>query len=184
MILWLDLETFSEVPLRNGVYAYAERAEILLFAYALDDGPVSVWDCTQQPNMPAELKNVLADGSSTIVMHNSGFDRVVLRLAFGIDIPCARIHDTFVRALAHSLPGGLGKLCEVLQVPLDKAKDKRGHDLIQLLCKPLAANRKLHRATRETHPKEWAEFVEYAVLDIEAMREIAKRLPGWNYARL
>jgi DNA polymerase len=50
-----------------------------------------------------------------------------------------------------------------------------------LFCKPRPATRKVRRATRETHPAEWAKFVEYAGLDIEAMRAIDKKLPAWNY---
>lgn len=45
--LWLDLETYSPVPITHGAHAYAEGAEVMLFAWAIDDGPVSVWDCTQ-----------------------------------------------------------------------------------------------------------------------------------------
>lgn len=86
-----------------------------------------------------------------------------------------------VQALAHSLPGALGALCEVLGVPQDKAKDKEGKSLIQLFCKPRPKNSKLRRATSKTHPVEWQRFVAYAGLDIEAMREVYKRLPKWNY---
>ena len=42
--LFLDLETFSDVPITNGTYAYAERAEVLLVAWAWGDDPVEVWD--------------------------------------------------------------------------------------------------------------------------------------------
>ena len=50
--LWADLETYCEVPISNGTYAYAEHAEIMLFAYAIDDGPVQCWDITACPLMP------------------------------------------------------------------------------------------------------------------------------------
>jgi DNA polymerase len=69
----------------------------------------------------------------------------------------------------------------VLGVPQDKAKDKEGKALIQLFCKPRPKNSKLRRATSKTHPEEWRRFVAYAGLDIEAMREVHKRLPKWNY---
>ena len=43
--LYLDLETYSETPLRDGTWKYSENAHILLWAYAIDeDGPVRVWD--------------------------------------------------------------------------------------------------------------------------------------------
>jgi DNA polymerase len=87
-----------------------------------------------------------------------------------------------VQAMAHGLPGSLDQLCEILKVPTDKAKDKAGKALIQLFCKPPAKNLKRGRATRETHPAEWAKFIEYAGLDIAAMREVHRRLPNWNYS--
>jgi DNA polymerase len=178
--LFLDLETYSEVPIANGTHAYAERAEILLFAYALDDGPVSVWDCTAQPFMPDALADALDDPAVILYAHNSHFDRTILHHQ-GYHLPIARWRDTMVKALAHSLPGALGDLCDILKIPTDKAKDKAGRKLIHLFCKPCPATSKVRRATRETHPAEWAKFIEYAGLDIEAMRAIDKKLPNWNY---
>lgn len=172
--LFLDLETFCETPINHGTHRYAEGAEILLFAYAIDDGPVRVLETFE--DVPALLA-----AATRIVTHNSAFDRTVLRHA-GFDSPLAKWDDTMVRALAHSLPGSLGQLCELLKVPTDKAKGVRGKELIQLFCKPRPKNMKLRRATRDTHPAEWAEFVEYARLDIEAMREIDTRLPRWNWS--
>lgn len=179
-ICWSDTETYSEVPIQNGVHAYAEKAEVMLWAYALDDGPVKVWDLTSGAPIPGDLADALADDECVFVFHNAQFDRTVLRHN-GFDIPLSRIRCTMVKALAHSLPGALGDLCDILKVPTDKAKDKAGRTLILLLCKPRPATSKVRRATRETHPAEWAKFVEYAGLDIEAMRAIDKKLPAWNY---
>lgn len=178
--LFLDLETFSEVPITYGTHAYAAGAEILLLAYAIDDGPVSVWDATTGLFMPAALDKALRNPDVLLCAHNSAFDRTVMRHC-GYDLPIPRWRDTMVKALAHSLPGALGDLCTVLKVPTDKAKEKAGRQLIQLFCKPRPATAKIRRATRETHPEEWARFIEYAALDIEAMREVDKRLPQWNY---
>ncbi len=178
--LWLDLETYSAVPITNGTHAYAEGAEIMLFAYALDDGPVKVWDCTARPLMPDDPADALDDPAVILYAHNSHFDRTVLWHC-GYRLPRERWRDTMVKALAHSLPGSLGDLCDILKIPTDKAKDKAGRQLIQLFCKPRPATSKVRRATRETHPAEWAKFVEYAGLDIEAMRAIDKKLPAWNY---
>ena len=58
--LWGDLETFSEVPITHGTYAYAAAAEVMLFAWAIDEGPVSVWDATAGGPMPAELAAAFA----------------------------------------------------------------------------------------------------------------------------
>lgn len=180
--LFLDLETYSEVPITNGTHAYAAGAEIMLFAYALDSGPVKVWDVTETLRMPDDLAAALSDPEVIVCAHNSHFDRTVLRHAMPEWCPLRpRWRDTMVKALAHSLPGALGDLCDILKVSTDKAKDKEGRQLVMLFCKPRPATSKVRRATRETHPAEWAKFVEYARLDIEAMREIDKKLPAWNY---
>ncbi|WP_274371501.1 DNA polymerase [Morganella morganii] len=179
-ILWLDLETFSEKPIKYGTHSYAETVEIMLFAWAINNSPVNVWDITDKSPMPAELKQVLTDSDTVIFAHNSHFDRTMLNHA-GIKTNIRRWRDTMVQALAHGLPGALAALCEVLGVPTDKAKDKEGKALIQLFCKPRPKNSALRRATGKTHPEEWKRFIAYAGLDIEAMREVHKRLPSWNY---
>jgi DNA polymerase bacteriophage-type len=177
--LFLDLETYSEVPITYGTHRYAEKAEITLAAWAMDDGPVHVEDLTQI-KVPTIWNRIL--GADRIVIHNSYFDRTVLHYQ-GVDLPLEKIDDTMVMAMSHGLPGGLLKLCEILRVDIDKAKDKAGHKLIQLFCKPRPKTSKIRRATRETHPEEWAQFVDYARLDIEAMREIYRKLPRWNNER-
>ena len=183
-ILWLDLETYSETPIKNGTHAYAENVEIMLFAWAIDSDPVQVWDVTANAKIPLELRLALKNPDVLIYAHNSHFDRTVLNHAMpgvaagGVE----RWRDTMVRALAHGLPGSLGDLCDILSVSQDKAKDKAGKQLIQLFCKPRPKNSTIRRATAKTHPVEWQRFVEYAGLDIDAMREIDKKLPGWNYS--
>jgi DNA polymerase len=179
--LYLDLETFSETPITHGTHAYAADAEVLLCAWAVDDNHVRVHDFTDPLELfHPQLKSALANPETTVVIHNSHFDRTVLRHALDITIPVERIHDTMVQALSHGLPGKLEMLCTILGLPADKAKDKDGKRLIQLFCKPLGKNRILRRATRETHPAEWARFKAYAASDIEAMREVMKRMPMIN----
>lgn len=187
--LYIDLETYSEVPINQGTHRYAEAAEIMLFAWAIDDGPVSVWDCTRGENMPAALEAALCDPAVVIWAHNSHFDRTVLRHTYDAyadewdSYPGepTRWRDTMVQALAHGLPAGLGALCDVLKVNQDQAKDKDGRQLVLLFCKPRPKTSKIKRATRATHPVEWAKFVRYAGLDIEAMRACRKKMPTWNY---
>jgi DNA polymerase len=202
-ILWGDLETYSEVPIKDGTHRYAASSFILLWAYALDNGPVKVWD-TQNGEvswfddlidervveathtMPEDLFRALTDTSVQLCFHNAGFDRTVLRHAGSVVERAAaaqleRWHCTMAQALAHSLPGGLERLCEVLQVDQDQRKLKVGKELVRLFCMPRPKNIKLRRATKATHPVEWARFVEYAGQDIEAMRAVRAKMPAWNY---
>ena len=177
--LYLDLETYSETSITHGTHAYAADAAILLCAWAWDDAPVQVTDFTAGEQLPDDVLKGLPDAE--VVIHNSHFDRTVIRHVWGFDIYTGHIHDTMVQAMAHSLPGSLGMLCEVLGLPADKAKDKDGKRLIQLFCKPLGGNYKLDRATRKTHPAEWERFKAYAASDVEAMREVRKRMPVINF---
>lgn len=183
--LWYDSETFSETPIKAGTYRYAQDAEIMIATYAVDDGPVCTIDFTDPASALSgeidELESLMASPDVIVVAHNSMFDRAVLTAS---PLPCPPIErwrDTMVQALAHALPGALDALCDVLGVPMDKAKHKAGKDLIKLFCQPRPKNAKLRRATRETHPVEWQRFLEYAGADIEAMREVYRRLPQWNY---
>lgn len=184
-ILWFDCETFSECDLKaHGTHRYAEHpsTEIIIAQWAIDDGEPEVLDCTTRrvgDYRMDYLSNYLRDPTVTVVAHNSVFDRTVLRHVWGIDVPIERWQDTMVKAMSHGLPGGLDKLSIILGLGQDEAKDKRGRQLIQLFCKPQARTGK--RATRETHPEQWAEFLEYSRMDIVAMRGVDRRLPRWNY---
>lgn len=179
--LFVDVETYSPVNLTTqGSYRYAEECEIIMWQYAIGDGPVIVED-----DLTPELSALLADEQYEIVIHNSNFDRIAIRHAAGIDIPTSRIFDTMACAMAHSLPGALDALCEILEIAKDKAKDKEGKKHINLFCKPQKKRLKgvdhVYRNTKETHPEEWEKFRNYGRLDIEAMREVYKVLPRWNF---
>jgi DNA polymerase len=180
--LFLDTETFSATPITWGTHAYAAQAEIMLVTYAIGDGEVQVWDGTVDGavSFAHNLYDFLENPEVVVVIHNSPFDRTVIRHAWDIDIPTSRIHDTMVQALSHSLPPSLGQLGEVLGLPSDVAKDKDGKKLINLFCKPLPSNRILDRATSKTHPAEWERFKQYAANDITAMRECKRRMPTLN----
>lgn len=175
--LFLDTETYSAVPITHGTHKYAENAEVIMWQYAIGDSPVMVED-TLSPT----LIKLLEDPQYEIVIHNSHFDRTVIRHCTGIDIPVWRIFDTMVCAMAHSLPGSLDELCAILNVEKDKAKDKEGKKLINLFCKPQKKKgQDDYRVTKASHPSEWERFENYGRLDIEAMRSIYKALPTWNY---
>lgn len=174
--LFLDSETFSETPITHGTHRYAEGAEVMIVTYAWDDEPV------QTVEFPArgDVQELL-DEADVIVGHNIGnFDSVVFRHALNVETDLSKTFDTMACALSHSLPGSLGKLCEVLKVDADDAKTD-GKQLIQLFCKPRPKTSKLRRATKETHPDEWRQFLAYAGRDITSLRALYRKLPRWNY---
>ena len=186
--LWFDCETYSECDLRvHGTHRYAEHpsTEIMVAQWAWGDEDPIVVDCTGPVDDWAVLEGLKyrleSDPTVIVVAHNSVFDRTLIRNVWGIDVPVERWRDSMVKAYAHGMPGALEKVGAALGVEEHEAKDRRGKELIQLFCKPRPKGHKLRRATRETHPKEWAEFLEYSRQDIPAMRAVDQRLPAWNY---
>jgi DNA polymerase len=178
--LFLDLETYSPIPLDHGLLNYASQAEILLFAFAFDNGPVELWDVASGEPMPSDLFDALHDHTVRLVAHNSQFDRTLLHATGTCSAAPHRWIDTMAQAYAHGLPGGLDKLSEVFGLTSEFAKDKGGRRLIHLFCKP---DKEGNRATAASHPKQWAEFCEYAKRDIVAMRKLHYMMPQWNYPK-
>lgn len=186
--LLIDTETFSPTPLKHGTHRYAEKAEVMIVSYAIDDpmlgeeGPINIVDLANGDPLPDDLIEALDDPEVVVVGHNfSMFDRTVIRHALGREIPVERIEDTMVQAQSHGLPGGLDKLCAIFKVPEDQAKHQGGRSLIQLFCVPRPKNSALRRATKATHPVEWDRFLAYAGGDISSMRYLRKVMPRWNY---
>lgn len=186
--LWCDTETFSSVPISHGIHRYAEdEVHVMLFTWALDDGPVRLWDLTTGEPCPPDLEASLRDPDTRVWFQNGGkFDWVVLKadpVTRWIDaaVPLARRRDTMVQAYSHSLPGKLETMCHALGVRDDEQKID-GKRFIRLFCMLPPKNVKdRSRRTRETHPAEWEKFKTYAKQDITAMRAASRKMPTWNY---
>lgn len=180
-ILWLDLETYSEVPITSGTYKYAASAEVDIFAWAFgDEAPQTIDLQTCGRGERSAIADIL-ESARVVVAHNAIFDRNVLRLGnMKLEVPIPKWRCSRVMALAHALPGGLEKLGPLLGLPADMQKQAEGEALMQLFCKPRPKNHKLRRATADTHPEERERYREYAAHDVIAMREIVARLPRWN----
>lgn len=175
--LFIDVETYSTVPLERGLARYSTQVEVTVVAWAVDDGRVHVWDRTRDLTTPPALL-VAAEQCDRVTAHNAPFDRTVIEH----DIPqlaallAGKWYCTMAACLRHGLPGGLDKLSTVFRLPEDTAKHD-GHALVMLFCKP---DKHGQRATRHTHPDEWRRFLKYAGNDITAMREVYRKVPKWN----
>ena len=140
-------------------------------------------------SMPADLRLAIDDPETLIWFHNGGmFDFVVLDKtlpSIARSISLRRRRDTMVQAFCHGLPGALEKLGAALNIEQSKRKDTEGKKYINLFCKPQseAFIKKFgtDRATKHTHPEEWAAFIRYAGRDITVMREAHRKMPKWNY---
>ena len=200
--LSIDLETFSDVDLKKcGVYRYAESAsfEVLLFAYSVNNGPVTVVDIAQGESVPDEILSALADGSVTKWAYNASFERICLSCHLRKHHPehfrsygspedtvgnylspeswkCSRIWGAYM-----GLPLSLEGIGAVLK--LSEQKMKEGKDLIKYFCTPCRATKANGGRTRNLPchaPEKWALFKSYNKRDVEvelAVKERLKRYP-------
>lgn len=184
MVLHIDFETRSipELSGKKGVglhnYAIDPSTQVLMLGYAFDEQWPSIWE-PHLGSMPVDLIDALRDPAIELVAFNSQFERYILKYQLGLDIPAARFQDPQASARYLSLPASLEDVGMVLGLPKELRKDKRGEELIDLFCKPHKRSKKegddLYFNNWSTHPKEWAEFIEYCKQDIRAEREVARR---------
>ena len=180
--LFIDLETFSSVDISSaGAFKYTEAPdfEILLIAYAWDDGPVQVLDCTRDVSADAftSVCSGLLDPAVVKVAHNSAFERAALSRYLQRDLPPEQWEDTMILAAYNGLPLSLEAAGAALGLPIQKRKD--GKALINYFCKPCKPTKANGWRTRnlpEHDPEKWARFKLYARDDVEVERLIHKRL--------
>lgn len=171
--VFFDLETYSPRDIADGVYAYAEEAEILLFAYALGDAPARLWEAWRDP-IPHELRQAFENKANTFVAHNSNFDRVILKTVMPeLTIDARQVEDTMVMGLYLGLPRSLGELGVALGLRDEHKKIALETRTMSLFCKP---NSRGGRVMPDEKPDQWASMCEYAVRDVVAMREAWKIL--------
>lgn len=173
--LFVDLETASAIPIKNGIYKYCEDVRILLLACAWDDEPVQVHEWGRGSYL--QLLDMI-EQADEVVVHGGEFDFVVLD-HFNLAPPLEKRYCTMAQARRHGLPGELLKLCEIFRVPVDLAKSDRGKYLIRLFCVPQKDGRWFDKTT---HPTQWEEFKFYAGTDITSMRYLRRVMPTWNDA--
>lgn len=178
--LSIDIETYSSVDLAKcGVYKYAESEdfEILLFAYAIDDGDVNIVDLAQKEELPSNIISALEDESIEKWAFNANFERVCLSRFIGKRLKpkgwyCTRIWSAYL-----GLPLSLEKVGEVLK--LDKQKMSEGKALIKYFsypCKDTIANGMRTRNLAKDDIEKWTTFKKYNIRDVETERAIQKKL--------
>ena len=189
--LLIDLETYSSVDItKSGAFKYVEAPDfqILLLAYAWNDGPVRVLDLTD-PFGHDELPDIIAgllDPDTVKVAHNSAFERTCLTKYLGQELPAEEWEDTMVLSAMNGLPMSLDAAGAALQ--LKDQKIKEGTPLISYFCKPCKptiSNGGRTRNLPEHAPDKWARFVEYCRRDVEVEQAIYYRLchfpiPDWE----
>ena len=181
--LFIDLETFSSVDIKAGVFKYVEAHdfEILLIAYAWDDGPVQLFDqMTPDPSTERNRWDVyegLFDPDVIKVAHNSAFERAALSQWFGEYLPPEQWEDTMILTAYNGLPLSLDAAGSALGLPLQKIKE--GTLLINYFCKPCKETKANGGRTRNLPhhaPDKWERFCSYCLRDVEVCQEIYYKL--------
>ena len=178
MHITIDFETYSECELKKaGAWKYSEHpsTEVLCLGRAFGEKEPSLW----QPALKAPVELFQAIGHGAIVdAHNVGFERAiwenvcVKRMGWP-EIEAHQFDCTMARAASRALPLGLDQCARALGSPLDK--DKRGTQLIQLLCKPQKPKKKDPR-TRIQDPELLAELYDYCKQDVRVEQWLRQQL--------
>lgn len=175
--LFFDLETRSSVDLKkSNVYRYSESDdfEILMVAWAVDDGPVKVAVGTQE--IADKFLSLFADKRHKLVAHNAQFERICmsrhLGLPTGTYIKPTRWIDTMARAAEAGHPLTLDGLAKALGTTV---KDSAGTRLINLFCTP---NRDGEFTAPEEKPEQWQQFIDYCKQDVAVLQEVFYKLPA------
>lgn len=189
--LHIDIETYSSIDIMTaGAYKYCESIdfEILMIAYAFGDEPIRMIDLAQGDKMPSEFIEALLDPTVEKHAHNANFERNSFR-AIGYDIPVEQWHCSAVKAAYCGLPLSLAMVSEALKLE-EKGKLATGKALIQYFSipvKPTKTNGMRERNFPEHDLEKWEEFKLYCINDVEAEREIGKRLKQYeipNFERI
>ena len=177
--LHIDLETYSSVSIKSGLYKYVQSPdfEILLFAYSYDYEPVKIIDCAQGEQIPARIIADLNDPTVNKVAHNAAFEIYSLSKFFKTQI--YQWHCTMIHALYCGFPAALDAVGKAIGIPEDKRKMSIGKSLIRYFCIPCAPSRTNGGRTRNLPHHDiskWNLFKEYCRQDVVTEMEIHRIL--------
>lgn len=205
----VDIETYSDIDIKKaGLYKYAQSPafEVLLIAFAVDQGPVQIVDLTQDPGANGSGANwqALQDFrrlwvADDVIFHayNAAFEHYCLNTWAKRNGWTTRPIGDWRCTMAHGLycgyTAGLAATGEAMGLPQDKQKMSIGAALIRKFCMPgkakaaplidglVAEESSMAKVRRRitAEPEKWKLFVEYCMQDVEAEREIERRLSKW-----
>lgn len=193
----IDLETYSSVPIKYGVYPYAESpdAEILLFGYSINDESVIVIDVANGEEIPDYILKALTDDSVIKWAFNASFERIFLSYWLKRNYPeCFKSYSipedsvgnyldpsswkcSMIWSAYMGLPLSLEGVGAVLG--LEEQKLKEGKDLIRYFCvpcKPTKINGGRTRNMPSDAPDKWELFKKYNKRDVAVEMSIQQKL--------
>jgi len=188
-ILSIDIETFSDIDLgKCGVYRYTDSPnfDILLFAYSIDEGPVSLVDLASGEELPETIVEAILSEDIIKTAFNANFERVALmrylsrKLSKDVYLNPSSWRCSEVQAAMLGLPLHLEGVAKVLRLEVQKMAE--GKPLIRYFCipcNPTAANGGRSRNLPKDAPDKWELFKQYNIRDVEVELEIRKKIKDY-----
>ena len=189
--LFLDYETFSllnlkEVGLDN--YAKDPSTGVSMLGWSCDHEDVEIWLPHEGPP-PQKLLDAWRDPTVIKVAWSAQFEFNITNhvagpryIPGGLNLPMSQYRDPIVLAHNLSLPGKLEMVGAILKMA--NQKDKRGDELKKMFCMPVSkgGNMTLFGIApplfrdHNSHPREFAEYIEYCKQDVRTERDLWYRL--------
>jgi len=180
--LSIDIETFSDIDIKLGVYRYVDTPnfKILLLAYSYDDEPIKLIDLTCE-KIPTLVIEDLYNPDVLKTAYNASFEIACICKFLGKKLDPRQWECTMVKSMMLSLPVGLGKTSEVLG--LAEEKDTKGKALIRYFsvpCKGTKANDGRTVNLPEHDRLKWQEFKDYCIQDVRVEKAIRDKLSWYT----
>lgn len=192
--LWLDFETRSDMNLPDcGLDRYAKHpgTEVLMLAWAFDDAEPVLWQPRLGP-MPPELRAGLVDHDVLKCAWNYNFEKDILEYRLGFVIPQDEWYDPSVLCAYMSLPIGLDRAANALDIDIEVKKTHlvgKGNPK-DLFVKPTKTPKKMLKLNPDmgptyykdwvSFPEKWMEFEEYCIQDVRAERAVWYAATAFN----
>lgn len=179
-VLSLDYETYSDLNLKSvGTSRYAQHpsTEILMAAYAINDGPEKQWIPAEGQDIPRELEEALFSPDVVKWAWNAAFELAITR--HKIRAPNVKQwRCSMVLGMTLSLPGSLESAGRILRIDEEHLKQKDGARLMRKFSFP----RKPTKANPNTRLfwydalDDWEGYLEYNRGDVRAERAILRKI--------
>jgi DNA polymerase len=194
----MDYETFSLVDLEEaGLDNYAKDPStgISVLGWALDGEPVEAW-LPHVSKPPKKLLDAMRNPKIIKIAWNATFEFNITKYVMsrcvegGIEIPIEQFRDPIVLAHNLSLPGYLEAVAKILKMKEQKdaatstIKGEEDNPLKSMFYKPVSKGGEMTLfgiapplfRDHNSHPREFAQYVDYCKQDVVAERDLWYRL--------
>jgi len=168
----IDMETYSDVSINAGSYAYSHGREvdIICMAYQIDNNPIEMW--LPGNLLPKEFQ------TAAIYAHNALFEYNmwqigVRKYAFPV-VPLTRFVDTAALASRFTFPRKLDIVAKTLE--LTQQKSSAGLSLIKKICAPHNNRRPI--MNMDYSAADFEALLEYCKQDVATTYDLVNTLPA------